>query len=439
MKDEFIAACVERRNELLGKMLPNSVAVVPAASLVTRSNDTEYPFRQNSDFHYLTHFPEPDAVLVLSNSEEFDGQLSALFCLDKDPQAEIWHGRRFGAEEAMKKFAFDTTHILDDLDIGLASYLDGHENLYHARGQHQATDELIDHVMQQLREAPKQSKIAPAVIIDLRPLLHEMRLFKTAQELSVMQRAADISSNAHTQAMQCCQPGHNEYHLEATIHHTFAMHGAKHPAYGTIVGGGNNACILHYTQNDALLNEGDLVLIDAGAELEGYAADITRTFPINGKFTHEQATIYQLVLDAQLASLQVFKPGNTFKMANDAAIEVLTQGLLELGLLEGELTDNIDKQTYRAFYMHGIGHWLGLDVHDVGNYKVDGEDRPFEPGMVMTVEPGLYISPDAKVNKKWRGIGVRIEDNIVITEYGHRVMTAGVVKTIDEIEQLMAQ
>lgn len=434
----FIEACSKRRQQLLNAMQPNSVAVVPAASIVTRSNDTEFPFRQNSDFHYLTHFPEPDAVLVLSNSEEYGGQHSALFCLNKDALAEIWHGRRYGAEAAMEKFGFDQCHILDDLDIGLASYLDGHDNLYHARGEHGATDELIDHVLQQLRDAPKQTKNAPSTSVDLRPLLHEMRLFKSDLELEVMQRVADISAAAHTAAMLYSEAGKNEYHLEATIHHAFAMNGAKHPAYGTIVGSGDNGCILHYTENDSVLNDGELVLIDAGAELEGYAADITRTFPVNGKFTAPQSAIYQLVLDAQLASLSVFRPGNTFKMANDVAIEVLTQGLLNLGLLEGDLAKNIEQQTYRAYFMHGIGHWLGLDVHDVGNYKIDDQDRSFEPGMVMTVEPGLYIASDASVDKKWRGIGVRIEDNIVITQNGHRVLTNNVVKEIKDIEQLMA-
>lgn len=438
MSTNMIQQCCARRDKLRSQMLPNSIAIIPAANLVTRSNDTEFTFRQDSDFHYLCAFPEPDAYLVISNSEHLNDDFSALFCLPKDELAEIWQGRRIGPEAAMADYAVVIAHVIDDLEVGLTSYLDGHDNLYFARGHHGPSDVLIDEVMSNLRSAPKQTKIAPACEIDLRPLVHEMRLFKSDFEIEIMRKAAAISSKAHVEAMKCSQAGKNEYHLEATIHYHFAMHGAKSPAYSTIVGGGENACILHYTENNCELQDNTLVLIDAGAELQGYAADITRTFPVNGRFTTPQKILYQLVLDAQLACLPLFKPGSTFKAASDKAIEVLTAGLIDLGLLTGDLRENIEQQHYRQFFMHGLGHWLGLDVHDVGKYKVAGQDRPFEPGMVLTVEPGLYVAETADVDPKWRGIGIRIEDNIVITEQGHDVLTDDVPKTVEQIEHLMA-
>ncbi|GAB2702285.1 Xaa-Pro aminopeptidase [Aliiglaciecola sp. 3_MG-2023] len=438
MSSELIKECTKRRQILRDKMRPNSIAVIPAANLLTRSNDTEFPFRQDSDFHYLSAFPEPDGYLVISNSPLMGDVFSALFCLPKDELAEIWQGRRIGVEAAPEDYAVDIAHPIDDIDVGLVSYINGHENLYFARGHHGPSDVLIDDVLSKLRNAPKQSKIAPSCEFDIRTLLHEMRLFKSDFELSIMAQAANISADAHVAAMKFSEVGKNEFHLEATIHHHFAMQGAKSPAYSTIVGSGENACILHYTENNCELQDNTLVLIDAGAELQGYAADITRTFPVNGRFTEPQKALYQLVLDAQLASFALFKPGSTFKAASDKAIEVLTAGLIELGLLSGELEDNIEQQHYRQFFMHGLGHWLGLDVHDVGNYKVAGADREFEPGMVLTVEPGLYVSATAEVDPKWKGIGIRIEDNIVITEGGYRVLTDRVPKTIADIESLMA-
>jgi Xaa-Pro aminopeptidase len=442
MFSQYQQQCPLRRRTLLDEMLPNSVCIIPAAQLVTRSNDTEYPFRQDSDFHYLSAFPEPDAVMVLSNSAQYcdqpDHHYAALFCLPKDPLAEIWQGRRIGPEMAQQDYGFDQCHVIDDLAVGLVSYLDGHDNLYFARGHNEQIDHQIDEALQVLRNAPKQSKLAPTNQIDVREILHEMRLHKTDDELMLMSKAAEISAQAHKDAMLLCKAGLNEYHLEAQIHHSFAMQGAKHPAYETIVGSGDNACILHYTQNNCELREGDLVLIDAGAEVHGYAADITRTFPVNGRFSPAQAQLYELVLSAQKQALEHFKPGGNFKVANDTAIEVLTQGLIQLGLLQGDVTDNIEQQNHRQFFMHGLGHWLGLDVHDVGKYKLNGKDRVFEPGMVMTIEPGLYIAPDADVDPKWCGIGIRIEDNVVITEQGHHVLTENVPSTIQQIESLMA-
>ncbi|GAA0859058.1 Xaa-Pro aminopeptidase [Aliiglaciecola litoralis] len=438
MFSQFLKQCQVRRQTLTEHLLPNSICIISAAQLVTRSNDTEYPFRQNSDFHYLTGFPEPEAVLILSNSTQFDKAYAALFCQPKDALAEIWQGRRIGPDVAMQQFGFDQCHVIDDLDVGLVSYLDGHDNLYFARGENADIDHHIDEALNVLRNAPKQSKIAPACQIDVREILHEMRLFKSTDELDLIRAAASISCEAHKAAMTYSKAGRNEYHLAAQIHHSFAMQSARNSAYETIVGSGTNACILHYTENNSELVDGDLVLIDAGAEYHGYAADITRTFPVNGRFSDAQAQLYELVLASQTQALAHFKPGGNFAAANATAIEVLTAGLIRLGLLSGDVQTNIDEQQHRQFFMHGLGHWLGLDVHDVGKYKMNGQDRPFEPGMVMTIEPGLYISSEADVDPKWRGIGIRIEDNILITEQGHEVLTQGVPKTIAQIESLMA-
>lgn len=432
-----------RRQQLLALMQNNSICLIPAAQLVSRSRDTEYAFRQDSYFHYLTGFPEPQAWLVLSNRPSSGARskkgLSVLFCLDKDPETEIWQGKRIGPRQAKTLFEFNQTFSLEELDEQLLSLIDGHDHLYFAQGHDAQADELVFSLLTALREAPKQSMQAPQSLIDVRVLLDEMRLFKSAAEIDIMRRAADISGQAHIRAMQRCQAGLNEYHLEAELHYIFAINGAKHPAYGTIVGSGNNACILHYTQNDQELTDGDLVLIDAGCELQGYAADITRTFPVSGRFSAPQKQLYQLVLDAQLAAFNTVKPGNTMKQVANAAIEVLTAGLIELGLLSGSLTFNLQTQQYRDFFMHGIGHWLGLDVHDVGNYQQDGHERPLQAGMVLTIEPGLYVADDADVDPSWQGIGIRIEDNLLVTAQGYDNLTAATPKQVVDIEALMAQ
>jgi Xaa-Pro aminopeptidase len=428
---------LNRQTHLLQNMQPNSICLVPAGNLVTRSRDTEYPFRQDSYFQYLCGFPEPEAWFVLSNHQEYSQGLCILFCLDKDPTQEIWHGRRFGPKQAKLQYAVNMAFALDELDERLLDLVDGHQHLYFAQGHQKEADDLVFSLLQALRDAPKQSKQAPPSLIDARVILDEMRLIKSAVEIDMMRQAAAIATQAHIRAMKYVESGKNEYHLEAEIHHEFAMQGAKYPAYGTIVGAGDNACILHYTENNQGVNNGDLVLIDAGCEWQGYASDITRTFPVSGQFSIQQKQLYQLVLDAQLAAFEVIKPNNTIKHASDAAIAVITQGLIDLNILKGELADNIEQQTYRAFYMHGLSHWLGLDVHDVGNYKIDGQDRPLKPGMVLTVEPGIYIAPDADVESKWRGIGIRIEDNLLITPTGHENLTVAAPKTISDIETLM--
>ena len=431
-----IAEFKARRAQLLQQMLPNSVCLIPAAHAVTRSRDTEYAFRQDSYFQYLSGFPEPQAWLLLSNQGKGS---SVLFCQDKDEHAEIWHGRRFGPREARRQFEFDKAFSLEELDEYALELLNGHRHLYFAQGHSAEADEQVFAWLQALRDAPKQSMSPPTQLIDVRPVLDEMRLIKSAAEIALMRRAASISAGAHVRAMQAARVGLNEYHLEAELHHEFAIHGARHPAYGTIVGSGDNACILHYTENSQSLQDGTLVLIDAGCELHGYAADITRTFPVNGHFSQSQAQLYQLVLDAQAAALAQLRPGATFKQVGDAAIAVLTQGLIDLGLLSGSLATNLEHQHYRQFYMHGIGHWLGMDVHDVGHYKIDGHERPLQPGMVLTIEPGLYVASDADVDEQWQGIGIRIEDNVLITASGYDNLTADAPKQIEHIEALMQQ
>ena len=431
---EFIA----RQDRLLAQCKPNSVCIVPAASMVTRSRDTEYTFRQDSDFWYLTGFEEPNAWLILSNHPRYGESYRAMVVQEKDKSAEIWHGKRLGAEAALARFSLDEAFELQELEEALLASIQGQDNVYFSLGHNKSRDRLFTEALNTLRDAPKES-LAPRAVHDLQPMLHEMRLFKSACEVAVMKAAGDISARAHKRAMQFAAPGCYEYQLEAEIHHEFAMAGARSPAYSTIVGSGDNACILHYTQNNAQVNDGDLILIDAGAEYQGYAADITRTFPANGKFTHAQREIYTVVLKAQKSVLDMLAPGVTLSQAMLHSVEIITQGLVDLGVLEGSVAENLENETWRQFYMHGLGHYLGLDVHDVGNYKIDGEDRPLKPGMVITVEPGIYISQDSDAPEKYKGIGVRIEDDVVITATGVDILTADVPKDIDAIEALMAE
>lgn len=426
-----------RRQQLLDSLEGDVVCVIPAAREVTRSRDTEFPFRQDSDFFYLCGFNEPDAILLL---EKYQGKgLSLLFCRERDPVAEIWQGRRLGPERAVDVLGIDKAFPLARFEEELFARLTGKARLVFAQGADDDLDKRLFATLAALRNTPKRGFQVPNLMQDVRPNLHALRHIKSDAEISVMRRAAKISCQAHIRAMRFCQPGRFEYQLEAELHHEFAMQGARYPAYGTIVGSGINACILHYTENADVLKAGELVLIDAGAELNGYAADITRTFPVSGRFSPEQAELYQLVLDAQDAAFAHIKPGGTLPDAMDAAVSVLTQGLIQLGILSGELEDNISSQSYRAYFMHGIGHWLGLDVHDVGEYKLDGENLPLKSGMVLTIEPGLYISEEADVDEKWRGIGIRIEDNLLVTADGYDNLTAACPKQIADIEALMAK
>nr|WP_024592239.1 Xaa-Pro aminopeptidase [Pseudoalteromonas sp. TB13] len=429
-KSEFKA----RRERLLAQMDENSVAIIPAASEVTRSRDTEYAFRQDSDFFYLTGFNEPDAVLVLCNNSDAP---STLFCLDKDKLAEIWHGRRVGFDKAKSDYLFDEAYPLSELNGKTLDMLNAKNALYFAQGAYPSFDSKVFSLLGTLRSGSRKCLKAPSNLKEIRGLIHEMRLFKSPSEIDVMREGCEISARGHMRAMRYSHAGATEFQLEAELHHHYAMNGAPHPAYGTIVGSGDNANILHYTQNSDVLKNGNLVLIDSGCELQGYAADITRTFPVNGQFSEEQAALYNIVLKAQEVAFDEVKPGGYMSYANKLAMEVMTQGLLDLGILIGDFDELMAKGACKEYYMHGLGHWLGLDVHDVGDYKVNNAERAFEPGMVLTIEPGLYISEDSSAPQKYKGIGIRIEDNLLVTETGHENLTLSVPKKISDIEALM--
>ena len=426
-----------RRRDLMAMMGRNSIAVLTAAPERVRSRDTHFPYRQDSDFHYLSGFPEPEAVLVLLPKRR-EGEF-ILFCRERDRAREIWDGYRAGPEGAREHYGADDAFPIADIDDILPGLLEGRDRVYYALGRNRAFDTQMLDWLDGIRARARSGAVPPEEFVDLDHLLHEMRLFKSAKELGVMRKAGAISARAHCRAMRAARPGLYEYQLQAEIEHAFASEGARHPAYGSIVGGGANACVLHYVDNSALLQDGDLVLIDAGCEYQHYAADITRTFPVNGRFSAPQQALYEVVLAAQLAAIDAVRAGNHWDEPHKATVRVVTEGLVELGLLKGNVGELIERNAYAEFYMHRAGHWLGMDVHDVGDYKVDGEWRTLEPGMVMTVEPGIYVAPDhRKVAKKWRGIGIRIEDDVAITRKGPEVLTAGVPKTIADIEHLMA-
>ena len=421
----------------MSEMIPNSVAIVPAAREVTRSRDTEYPFRQDSDFFYLTGFLEPDAVLFLLPGRR-QGQV-LMFCRDRDPERELWDGYRQGAEGVVANFGMNDAYPVGDIDDIAPGLIEGRSTIYYSMGHDDGFDRRVLGWVNQIRAKARIGAKPPGDISDLAFLLHEHRLIKSDAEIRLMQRAADISAQAHCRAMRECSPGRYEYHLESAIQHDFAEHGARFVAYNSIVGSGKNACCLHYTDNDAKMVDGDLVLIDAGCEYQGYAADITRTFPVNGRFSEEQRAIYNVVLKSQRAAIAATKPGAKWNRPHDVTVQVITEGLVELGLLSGDVDALIDAGAYTDFYMHRAGHWLGLDVHDVGEYRVDGKWRPLEPGMVLTIEPGIYVAQDNNnVDPKWRGIGVRIEDDVLVTKGGCHVLTSGVPKDADDIEALMA-
>ena len=425
-----------RRQELMNMMEPGSIAVLPAAPERVRNRGTLYPYRQDSDFYYLTGFAEPEAVLVLTPGRA-QGQY-LLFCRERDPAREIWDGARAGQEGAVREFGADDSFPIDDIDEILPGLIEGREKLYYTMGVDLEFDHRVIGWVNHVRQNARSGAKAPGEFVSLQHLLHEMRLIKSRAEIAVMRKAAQISAAAHRQAMQVCRPGMMEYELEAEFQAVFRRHNGW-PAYVPIVGGGANACVLHYIDNNQQLNDGDLVLIDAGVEIDLYASDITRTFPVNGRFTAEQRAVYELVLKAQEAAIEAIAPGRHWNEFHDAATRVLTAGLIELGLLEGPLEQALEQETYRRFFMHRTGHWLGMDVHDVGDYKVDGEWRLLEPGMVVTVEPGLYIAPNSEgVDPRWWGIGIRIEDDVVVTRDGREVLTADVPKRVDEIEALMA-
>ncbi|MXP49697.1 Xaa-Pro aminopeptidase [Pantoea sp. Eser] len=427
----------QRRQALLAKMVPGSAALLFAAPEVTRSNDTEYPFRQNSDFWYFTGFNEPKALLVLIKSDETHNH-SVLFNRVRNLTAEVWFGRRLGQDAAPATLGVDRALPWDDIGEQLHLLLNGLDVVYHAQGEYAQADTLVFNALDKLRRGFRQNLSAPATVTDWRPWVHEMRLFKDADEIALLRRAGEISALAHTRAMQACRPGMFEYQLEGEIHHEFNRHGARFPAYNTIIGAGENGCILHYTENESELRDGDLVLIDAGCEFHGYAGDITRTFPVNGKFSAPQRALYDIVLTSLYTALSLFRPGISIREVNDEVVRIMVSGLVELGVLQGEVDTLIAEEAHRQFYMHGFSHWLGLDVHDVGHYGTPSRGRVLELGMVLTIEPGLYIAPDADVPAEYRGIGIRIEDDILITETGNENLTDSVVKDAAAIEALMA-
>ena len=429
-----------RRKRLMQMMGKSSVAILPAAPVLMRNRDAEHTYRQDSDFHYLTGFPEPEAVVVLIPKRKHAEYI--LFCRERDPDMETWHGRRAGLDGAMEEYGADDAFPITDIDDILPGLLENCERVFYAMGCNPGFDNQVNGWVNQLRDKARAGVHTPGEFVALDHLLHDMRLYKSRTEITAMRKAAKISAQAHIRAMQITKPGMMEYEIEAEFQHHYKQNGCEH-AYTSIVGGGENGCILHYTENNAQLRDGDLLLIDAGAENDLYAADITRTFPVNGCFSPEQKALYQIVLDAQLAAIEKVKPGNHWNDPHEAAVKVITKGLIKLGLLKGNLRTLIKEQAYRTFYMHRTGHWLGMDVHDVGDYKVGDVWRELEPGMVLTVEPGLYIAPGSKVGKravakKWQGIGIRIEDDVLVTKDGCDVLSKDAPKSISDIEALMA-
>lgn len=425
-----------RRADFLARLGEQEAAILAAAPPRPRSRDVEFPYRQDSDFYYLTGFPEPNAVAVFLPGRK-RGQF-ILFCQEYDPQKAIWEGDHAGVQGARKHYGAEEAYSINEIDAVMPKLLAGRRRLHCSLGKDPRFDQKLLAWVGAVKLQARAGVRAPEELIDLDRVLHEMRLIKSPEEVAAIRRAAEISAQAHIRAMQVCRPGLYEYQIEAEIVHQFMRGGARSPAYPSIVAGGANACVLHYTRNDKQLEAGELLLIDAGAEYDYYAADITRTFPVDGRFTSLQRTIYELVLEAQLAAIEKVRAGNRWNEPHEAAVRVLVKGLVKLGLLEGNPARLIKKEAYKDFYMHRTGHWLGMDVHDVGAYKVDDEWRELRPGMVLTVEPGLYISPRCKqVPKKWRGIGVRIEDDVLVTEEGCEVLTKAVPKTVEEIEALM--
>lgn len=427
-----------RRRQLMGMMGTGSVAIVPTSVEAVRNRDVHHPFRPDSDFYYLSGFSEPEAVLVLVPGRAHGEYI--LFCREKDPTKEMWDGYRAGLEGAVADFGADDAFPITDLDDILPGLLEERQRVFFAMGSDPALDKRVSDWVSQVRSRARAGVHGPNEFLALDHFLHDMRLYKSRAEVAVMRRAARLSAKAHAELMRRCEPGMQEYQLASVFGHHCQMNGADQLAYPSIVGGGNNGCVLHYVENSHQLQDGDLVLVDAGCEIECYASDITRTFPVNGRFTDAQRALYALVLDAQLAAIDKVRAGNHWNDPHQAAVRVLTKGLLKLGLLRGTLAKALKAQSYTRFYMHRTGHWLGMDVHDVGDYKVDGHWRELEPGMVLTIEPGLYIPKGAKgVAKKWQGIGIRIEDDVLVTRKEPDVLSRDAPKAVEQIEALMAR
>jgi len=426
----------QRRKQLGRLMRKNAVAVLPGAPIAVRNRDVEYSYRQDSDFHYLTGFDEPESVAILIPGREQGAFV--LFCRPYDETKAIWTGKHAGLEGAKERFGADEAYAIEELADVLPGLLDGKSAVYFPVGLDGELDRQVMGAVNTLRGRGRAGAKPPGEFIAVDGLLHEMRLRKSPEEIRLMREAIDVTIRAHKRAMASCRPGMYEYQIEAELVHEFMRHGLRQTAYPSIVAGGGNACVLHYTENAHPLRDGDLLLIDAGAECGNYAADITRTFPINGRFSEAQRQLYDLVLEAQLAAIGKIRPGKPWIASHDAAVRVLVKGMVRLGLLSGRVGKLIKDEAYKKFYMHRTGHWLGMDVHDVGDYKLDDNWRELEPGMVLTVEPGLYIPPDClDVEPKWRGIGIRIEDDVLVTKEGCEVLSSAMPKTVSEIEAFM--
>jgi Xaa-Pro aminopeptidase len=423
-----------RRKNLMQMVGEGGIAILPAAPIRTRSRDVEYRFRQDSDFYYLTGFAEPDAVAVIAPGRDSGEFL--LFCRDRDVEKERWDGQRMGTEGAIERYYADDAFPIEDIDDILPGIMESCERVYYTMGLYKDFDARIADWVNSLRSGGNRGLHTPQEFVALDHLLHDMRLYKSRSEISAMRKSAKVAVAAHRRAMQMTRPGLFEYEVEAEFIHEFRRHDARY-SYNPIVAAGGNACTLHYVDNAAALDDGDLLLVDAGCELDYYASDITRTFPVNGRFSPEQRAVYEIVLNAQLAAIEKTRKDNHWNEPHDTAVRVITKGLKKIGLLEGSLPKLIREGAYREFYMHRTGHWIGMDVHDVGDYKVGDEWRLLESGMVTTVEPGIYIPNSRKVPKQWRNIGIRIEDDVVVTSSGPDVLTSGLVKEPDDIEALM--
>ena len=434
-----IAIYQQRRATLIGQMR-RGIAVIPTAPELVRNGGTHYPYRYDSYFHYLSGFDEPEAVLVLiadQSDPSSNPPQSFLFCRDKNPEREVWDGFRHGPSAAKEQFGFDAAWPIAQLDEKLVELMGNQPALFHPVGHDPAWDARLLGLRTRVQEMVRSGISAPNEIHDVRTLLDEMRLIKDAHEIATMRRAAEISAEAHIRTMRAAHPGMHEYEIEAELLHEFRRRGAQSPSYPSIVAGGGNACVLHYVGNDMQLKDGDLLLIDAACEVDGYAADITRTFPVNGKFNAAQRDVYEMVLAAQVAAIAACRPGKRWNDPHDAALRVIAQGLIDLKLCAGSVDAVLESEVYKRYYMHRTGHWLGMDVHDVGNYKVDSEWRELQPGMAFTVEPGCYIRAADDVPQALWNIGVRIEDNVVITEQGCEVLTEKAPKSVAAIEELM--
>lgn len=428
-----------RRRIFVDKMGESSIAIIPSAREQGRNGDTFYRFRQSSHFHYLCGFDEPSSLLVIAHRRGQQPEF-IMFCRDKNAQSELWNGAIYGPSGVLEHFGADAAFPIEEVDTVIPQLIEGCDRLFYSMGSHEPTDRQVLQWMDQLRKKVRAGISVPHQVIDPRCLIDEMRLIKSNAEIKLMQRAADISARAHICAIKNCRNHTHEYQLQADIEHQFSLHNAQ-PAYSSIVGSGDNACTLHYIKNDAKFQPKSLVLIDAGAEYNHYAADVSRTFPVEGTFTEPQRQLYKLVLEAQLAAIDCCHPGNSFIAPHNKAVQLITKGLLELGLLTGNVEQLIKDKAYSDFFPHRTGHWLGMDVHDTGSYKVAGENgdwRTFQVGMVTTIEPGIYVQPNNKsVGPKWRGIGVRIEDDVLITDKGPLVITDSIPKSIEAIEALM--